>query len=51
MIEIWQKTKEKLTEHFKTPDHSKWLWGKFHKDVTAQLPLGSHPILSKIYNR
>ena len=41
----------RLEEHFKTKDEKQWLWGKFHRDVTTQLPLGLNPFFSMFYTR
>lgn len=51
MKEAWKAMKGKLQDHFKSEDHTQWLWGQIHRDVINQLPLGAHPLLSKLYKR
>jgi hypothetical protein len=51
MDSAWLNMEKRLTEFFKTEDSSRWAWGKFHRDLMKQLPLGENPVLGWFYNR
>lgn len=51
MAIAWQRMMTRLLAFFQTKDVSKWHWGKFHKDVAKQVPLGNHHLMAKLYNR
>lgn len=47
----WKNMEIELAKQFQTDDPTRWLWGDLHKDVMTHLPLGLHPLLSRIFNK